>query len=157
MNIVRTLGNFTELIVRGVWLLVSSKNYTEVIIDGKVITLGGYESEEYLQKVAAFINGKIAELKEADGFKKLPFDTQSTLIELNIADDYFKAKKLADTMESDMENKDKELYDIKHELISPQIKLDAANQENKELTDEKNELLKKIVKLETEIDDLLAK
>ena len=51
MNIVRTLGNFTELIVRGVWLLVSSKNYTEVIIDGKVITLGGYESEEYLQKV----------------------------------------------------------------------------------------------------------
>ena len=78
-------------------------------------------------------------------------------IELNIADDYFKAKKLADTMESDMENKDKELYDIKHELISTQIKLDAANQENKELTDEKNELLKKIVKLETEIDDLLAK
>ena len=46
-------------------------------------------------------------------------------------------------MESDMENKDKELYDIKHELISTQIKLDAANQENKELTDEKNELLKK--------------
>ena len=32
MNIVRTLGNFTELIVRGVWLLVSSKNYTEVTL-----------------------------------------------------------------------------------------------------------------------------
>lgn len=136
---------------------MSSKNYIEVIIDGKVITLGGYESEEYLQKVAAFINGKILELKAEEGFKKLPFDTQSTLIELNIADDYFKAKKLAETMESEMENKDKELYDIKHELISTQIKLEAANQEIQELQSEKNEMLKKIAELDSEIDDLLSK
>ena len=40
---------------------MSSKNDTEVIIGGKVIRLSGYESEEYLQKVAAYINGKIAE------------------------------------------------------------------------------------------------
>ena len=32
---------------------MSSKNNTEVILGGKVFTLSGYESEEYLQKVAA--------------------------------------------------------------------------------------------------------
>ena len=37
---------------------MSSKNTTEVIIGGKVFTLGGYESEEYLQKIASYINNK---------------------------------------------------------------------------------------------------
>ena len=32
------------------------KNTTQVLIDGKIITLGGYESPEYLQKVAAYLN-----------------------------------------------------------------------------------------------------
>ena len=39
---------------------MAAKNNTEVIIDGKVYTLSGYESQEYLQKVATYINDKIA-------------------------------------------------------------------------------------------------
>ena len=31
--------------------MASSKNCTEVLIGGKVFTLSGFESEEYLQKV----------------------------------------------------------------------------------------------------------
>lgn len=42
---------------------MSSKNKTEVLIDGKIYTLSGYESEEYLQRVATYINNKLAELK----------------------------------------------------------------------------------------------
>ena len=38
------------------------KNTAQVVIGGKIITLGGYESEEYFQKVASYINNKIAEL-----------------------------------------------------------------------------------------------
>ena len=30
--------------------MASSKNFTEVLIGGKVFTLSGFESEEYLQK-----------------------------------------------------------------------------------------------------------
>ena len=41
---------------------MASKTDTEVIIGGKVFTLCGYESEEYLQKVASYINNKIAEI-----------------------------------------------------------------------------------------------
>ena len=43
--------------------MASSKNFTEVLIGGKVFTLSGFESEEYLQKVAAYINNKINEFE----------------------------------------------------------------------------------------------
>ena len=37
----------------------SSKNCTEVLIGGKVITLSGFESEEYLQRISTYLNHKI--------------------------------------------------------------------------------------------------
>ena len=40
---------------------MSPKTDTEVIIGGKVFTLSGYESEDYMQKIASYINGKITE------------------------------------------------------------------------------------------------
>lgn len=71
---------------------MSVKTDTEVIIGGKVFTLSGYESEEYLQRVASYINNKTAEYNKVESFKRQPVDTQSVLLQLNIADDYFKAK-----------------------------------------------------------------
>lgn len=47
---------------------MSTKTDTEVIIAGKVFTLSGYESEEYLQKVASYINNKIAEYNKIESF-----------------------------------------------------------------------------------------
>ena len=40
---------------------MSTKTETEVMIGGKVFTLSGNESEEYLQRVAIYINNKLAE------------------------------------------------------------------------------------------------
>ena len=91
------------------------KNTTQVLIDGKIITLGGYESPEYLQKVAAYLNQKISELSQSAGYNRLSVDTKHTLLALNIADDYFKAKSQVDTLEEDMEAKDRETYDMKHD------------------------------------------
>ena len=34
---------------------MSSKNYIDVVIDGKIYNIGGFESEAYLQKVASYI------------------------------------------------------------------------------------------------------
>ena len=132
---------------------MSAKNETEVFIGGKTYTLSGYESEEYLQKVAVYINGKISDFKKSDSFRRQTADIQSTLIELNIADDYFKAKKVADELETDIEKKDKEIYDLKHELISLQIKMDSLEQELKGVKTELSESQKTIVKLETELND----
>ncbi len=133
---------------------MSSKNNAEVIIAGKVYTLSGYESEEYLQKVATYINNKIADYNKDDGFRRQSADVRSTLIQLNIADDYFKTKKMADSLEQDVDNKDKEIYDLKHELIAAQIKIEASEKEFKELKSEINDYQKSIVRLETELDDL---
>ena len=127
------------------------KNTAQVVIDGKIITLGGYESEEYFQKVAAYMNNKISELSQMPGYSRQAMETKHTLLSLNITDDYFKAKKQGDSLESDIELKDKEMYDLKHELISVQIKLENAEKELAKMKEENNDLQMQIVKLETEM------
>ena len=127
------------------------KNTAKVIIGGKIITLGGYESEEYFQKVASYINKKMDELSAMPGYSRQPMETKHTLISLNITDDYFKAKKQAEVFEQDLQQKDQEMYDLKHELISVQIKLENADKALDKLKEENKELQMKIVQLETEI------
>ena len=51
---------------------MSPKTDTEVIIGGKVFTLSGYESEEYMQKIASYINNKINEYGKIDSFRRQP-------------------------------------------------------------------------------------
>lgn len=130
---------------------MSTKTDTEVIIAGKVFTLSGYESEEYLQKVASYINNKVAEYNKVDSFKRQSLDTQNVLLQLNIADDYFKAKKQISLLEEELQNKEKEMYDLKHELIASQIKLENTEKNVKNLQTEINENAKKIVRMETEL------
>lgn len=115
---------------------MASKTDTEVIIGGKVFTLSGYESEEYLQKVASYINNKVNEYSKVDSFRRQPLDTQAVLLQLNIADDYFKAKKQISLLEEELQSKEKELYDLKHELISAQIRLETAQDQVKALQQE---------------------
>lgn len=130
---------------------MSSKTDTEVIIGGKVFTLSGYESEEYLQKVASYINNKITEYNKNESFKRLTLDMQNVLLQLNIADDYFKAKKQISILEEEIQTKEKELYNLKHELIASQIKLENTEKNVKSLQAEANENAKKIIRLETEL------
>ena len=130
---------------------MSVKTDTEVIIGGKVFTLSGYESEEYLQKVASYINNKMAEYNKVDSFRRQPLDTQNVLLQLNIADDYFKAKKQISLLEEEIQGKEKELYNLKHELIAAKIKLENTEKNIKSLQNEVNESARKIVRLETEL------
>ena len=127
----------------------SAKHFTEVLIGGKVYTLSGFEGEEYLQKVSSYLNHKITECTNSEGYRKQSADTRNVLLALNIADDYF--KKQGDSLESDIELKDKEMYDLKHELISAQIKLENAEKELAKMKEENNDLQMQIVKLETEM------
>ena len=126
---------------------MSSKNNTEVILGGKVFTLSGYESEEYLQKVAAYINNKLAEFNKDESYRRQSAEVRANLI-------YFKAKKLGDSLQSETENKDTAMYDLKHELIAAQIQLETANKQIEELKEEINKYQKNVVRLETELEDL---
>ena len=134
---------------------MSAKTSAEVVIDGKVYTLSGYEGEEYLQKVAAYINSKINEFDALENTRHLPGNMKSTLIQLNIADDYFKAKTQVEKLERDLELKERELYDLKHDLISNQIKTESADERIKELEAENRELLLNKARLEASLEDSL--
>lgn len=59
--------------------IMAVKNTAQVVIGGKIITLGGYESEEYFQKVASYINNKISELSAMPGYSRQPMETKHTL------------------------------------------------------------------------------
>ena len=130
---------------------MSSKNNAQVMIDGKIFTLSGYESEEYLQKVATYINNKIAEFKKDEGYRRQTIDVQKALLDLNIADDYFKAKKQADALETELESKDKQLYDIKHELITAQINNETLEKERDDLKAQLGDAQKDMIRYETRI------
>lgn len=134
---------------------MSAKTSAEVIIGGKVYTLSGYEGEEYLQRVAAYINGKINDFDSIEEYRHLPAPMKATLVQLNIADDFFKAKAQAQKLEEEMEKKDKEIYDLKHELISSQVRMENAEESAKNLETENKELLLNKARLEASLEDKL--
>lgn len=109
---------------------MDKKNYAEVLIDGNIYTLGGSEEEEYLQKVAAYINQKIGILKAQPGFTRQNKDYQEVMIYLNLADDYFKTLQEAKMLRAQKDELEKEIYSLKHELIGAQMKLDAQMEKN---------------------------
>ena len=111
----------------------SSKNDTTVTIGGKTYTLSGYESENYLQEVASYLNTKIAEIRNDRELQKLPFEMRNVLLQLNIADDYFKARSEADKVHVRMGEKDQNLSDVKHDLVAAQMKLESAEKKNRSL------------------------
>ncbi|MBS7183033.1 MAG: cell division protein ZapA [Eubacterium sp.] len=131
--------------------MMSSKNYIDVIIDGKIYNIGGFESEAYLQKVATYINNMILDFKQNENYRMQNMDMQRILLEINIANDYFKAKKQADLLEGDLELKEKEVYDLKHELIVSDTKADTATKELNEALEKIKNLEKEIIKLQTEL------
>ena len=130
---------------------MSAKIDTEVIVGGKVFTISGYESEEYLQKVAAYLNGKFNEFNKEDGFRRLTLDYQNLLIQFNIADDYFKAKNQISLLEDELMGREDDLCNIKHELIATQIKMDNQEKNINTLRADLAEKEKKIIRLETEL------
>ncbi|HAV89923.1 cell division protein ZapA [uncultured Eubacterium sp.] len=135
---------------------MSSKNAVDVIIDGKIFTLSGFESDAYLQKIASYLNTKITEYKKDDVYRRQNRDFQHALLEINIADDYFKAKKQADMLENDVEEKDKQIYDLRHELIALQVKLDTLTKENADYNKRVVEYQKRLIKIETMMENSVS-
>ena len=127
----------------------------EDVIGGKVYTLSGYESEEYLQKVAVYINGKLNEFDSIEGYQRFPADMKATLLQLNIADDFFKAKAQAEKLEREIDAKEKEIYNLKHDLIAEQIQSENDKKEIKRLDTENRELLLNQARLESSLEESL--
>ncbi len=104
-------------------------NNTEVLIDGTVYHLSSREDEAYLQKVAAYLNEKIGSIKKDRSYGHLSPDYQSLLIELNLADDYFKEQAHTAELEEERNSLEKDSYNLKHELVTLQMKVESLQNE----------------------------
>lgn len=128
---------------------MNKKNDVEVLIQNKRYTLSGYESGEYLQKIASYINEKYSQLKEKEFYKQLDNEMKNILIQINLADDYFKATDKVKELKAMNDTKSEEIYEMKHEIIAVQTELDTAKKEMELLKKELMESQKKVIKLES--------
>ena len=103
---------------------MSKKNSVQVLINGKVTTLTGYESEEYLERVASYLK-KQQEIKTSANWRRMTDYMKGTMLALNIADDLYKARERAEGLEDELKSKDRELYDLKQELVDLQLELES--------------------------------
>ena len=107
---------------------MKNKNDVEVLINGRRYTICGFESAEYLQKVATYINSKYAEFKNQDYYYNLDMELRSILLAINIADDYFETEKEKQSLTRENEHKDKIILDMKHEVIDKEKENDDLRQ-----------------------------
>lgn len=130
---------------------MNKKNDIDVVINGREYTLSGYESGEYLQKIAAHINGKYDEFKLRDGYNRLDMDMKNIFLAINLSDEYFKAQKAADELKLENEEMEKEIFDMKHEMITMKSQLEKFENDIKQLEEEKRNAENDVIRLETEL------
>ncbi|MBR6325266.1 MAG: cell division protein ZapA [Lachnospiraceae bacterium] len=130
---------------------MTDKTDTQVVIAGRVLHLSGYETAEYQQRIASYINDMMAEYAKIQSYQNQPEDMKAILLEINIADDYFKAKKQIDLLNQELDDKEKEIYDLKHDLVAAQMRLETMTQQVADLQKNLAENAKKIVQLETQL------
>ena len=129
---------------------MADKNDIPVVINGRIYNLSGYEDTDYLQEVANYMNSKIAECKASEGFRRLNAEYQNILLAINIADDYFKVKNETGKLSAQDDEKEKQIYDLRHEVIETQIKYESSMRLVEEYKEQVNALQRKIIQMEAE-------
>lgn len=123
------------------------KKEMQVIINKKLYTLCATESEEYIQKVVAYLNGKFEEMNAISGFDKMPFDYQNIMLSVNIVDEYMKMKEKISLFEAEMKEKDKIIFDLRHENIDIKMKEETTKKLADQYKAEVKSLQKEVKKL----------
>jgi cell division protein ZapA len=87
------------------------KNKVEVKIAGKVYSIMGLESDEYIQKVALYIDKKMNELLKVNN--KLSTSMAAVLTAINVADDFFKLQQNNNELKNELDKLNESLNAIK--------------------------------------------
>lgn len=127
---------------------MAMKNTVEVVIGGKVFKISGYESAEYLHQVSVYINDKLAEFQQLESYRRQNADQRQMMLDMNLADDFFKAKRQADKLSAELEKREREMYGIRHDLVEAQMAKEKLEQETADkLTQEKKDREKEVQEL----------
>jgi len=95
----------------------------DVVICGKVITLKSNEEEAHLQRIARYIDQKMAELTGANTTAAIDERVRTLLIALNISNDYFKVADKMARVEATKEKFKEEIERLQQEntLLAEQL------------------------------------
>ncbi|MBQ9157207.1 MAG: cell division protein ZapA [Eubacterium sp.] len=128
---------------------MDNKKKVSVVIDGKVYILSGSDSEAHMQRIAAYVDNKLREIKAANNYGKLSQEYKNILLSLNIAEELLELREeLSVIRQESMENQ-QELYKLKQEIVDKEMRNDTANKLVIEYKTKVNELQKRIIDLET--------
>jgi cell division protein ZapA len=125
---------------------MASKTKVEVKINGKDYTVIGVESEEYIQKVALYIDKKMNEITNLNN--RLSTSMAAVLTAINVADDYFKTLEALDNLRNQIQQYIQELDEATSEL-------EKYKKENEELKETIQQLQIDLVRKETELRDFI--
>ena len=95
---------------------MKSKNDIDITIGGKTFTLSGVESEDYLREVAAYLNEKIRGFSDDASYWRLPNDMRNVMLQLNLADDFFKEHSRAAALEAQVQEMEEQRVQVDSEL-----------------------------------------
>lgn len=124
---------------------MAEKNRVDVRIGGVDYTLLGQESEEYIQRVAFYIDKKMNEIMRANN--KLSTSMAAVLTAINVADDLFKTKVSEN-------NQSQELKRIKQEMEALKAERDRLAEENALLAERNSGMQIELAKREAELTEV---
>ncbi len=133
---------------------MAEKHSIKVMVVGKELVVKGYETEEYMMRVASYINNMTDGVDKIADFRHLDPEIKFRMLMLNLANDYFKEKQHTEDADRNMKEKLNELDEVKHELVNKGVIVDdlktkLAAQDNQMRNQEKT-----IFELQTEIKSL---
>ncbi|MBR5712731.1 MAG: cell division protein ZapA [Lachnospiraceae bacterium] len=130
---------------------MQKRTEAEVIINGKRYQIVGIEEEEYLQKIATYLNGKYGAVKEIKGYKNMDLDMKEALVLINVADDYLKTRQQLADKQSELEQRETDIFNMKHDMLADRSRIKELEDRLEQLKAAQLEDQKKIVRLETEL------
>lgn len=121
---------------------MTEKHKVEVRIAGKDYTLVGFESDEYIHKVAIYIDKKMNEIMRTNN--RLSTAMAAVLTAINVADDYFKAYESENQL-------DDELKTVTDEVERQKAEIRRLTDENSAFSMNNTDLKLQNAKLEAEL------
>lgn len=94
-------------------IFVQGKNKVDVNIGGQNYSLVGIESDEYMKRVASYVDEKMNEIARHNN--KLSIPAAATLTAVNIADEFFKTKGIYEKLRDEIETIKEENEQLKEE------------------------------------------
>ncbi len=132
------------------------KNKIEVFIGGRIYTLLGEESQEYMQKVALYIDKKMAQIVRSDRTNALSTTMIATLTSINVADDLFKHRESSEKFQKELLKTEKQLEENEKIIGQYEDELGKMQEENIALRKKLDEMQLDMMKIRMEFEEYIS-